>query len=55
MNHVPDAVIAQNLGHVDTRMVQRTYGHIGDDFAKQMIRERAPDFDFVIDRKVRSI
>ena len=55
MNHVPDAVIAQNLGHVDTRMVQRTYGHIGDDFAKQMIRERAPDFDFQIDRKVRSI
>ena len=55
MNHVPDAVIAQNLGHVDTRMVQRTYGHIGDDFAKTMIRERAPDFDFHIDRKVRSI
>jgi len=55
MNHVPDAVIAQNLGHVDTRMVVRTYGHIGDDFAKQMIRERAPDFDFHIDRKVRSI
>jgi integrase len=55
MNHVPDAVIAQNLGHVDTRMVQRTYGHIGEDFAKQMIRERAPDFNFHIDRKVRSI
>ena len=37
-------VVAANLGHSDTRMVERHYGHLADKFKKEMIRATAPTF-----------
>jgi len=37
-------VLAENLGHSDTRMVEKHYGHLADDFKRKMIRETAPKF-----------
>ena len=47
MNGVPMIVIAQNLGHADTRMVERHYGHLADDFITAEIRRGAPRFGAV--------
>jgi integrase len=41
---VPLQMVAKNLGHVDTRMVERHYGHLDEDHVTQTIRERAPRF-----------
>jgi integrase len=37
-------VLAGNLGHSDTRMVEKHYGHLADDYKRKMIRETAPKF-----------
>jgi integrase len=42
-NGVPLLVLASNLGHVDTRMIERTYGHIIEDERKKMLHEGIPD------------
>src|SRR5262249_53665410 len=42
----PLMVVAQNLGHTDTRMVQKHYGHLAPTFVAQQIREKAPTFGF---------
>jgi integrase len=44
MNGVPLQVIAQNLGHVDTRMVERHYGHMARSHVVDAIRAGAPRF-----------
>jgi len=44
MNGVPLMVVARNLGHADTRMVERHYGHLADDFIASEIRRGAPRF-----------
>ena len=44
MNGVPLTVVAENLGHVDTRMVQAHYGHMEDSFIRSAIRRGAPDY-----------
>lgn len=44
MNGVRMLVVAQNLGHRDTRMVERYYGHLSDSYKAEMIRSRAPVF-----------
>lgn len=44
MNGVPLLVVAQNLGHVDTRMVERHYGHLTQSYKAQMIRAHGPSF-----------
>jgi integrase len=41
---VPLHVLARNLGHVDTRMVERVYGHLEDSYVRDAIREGAPRF-----------
>ncbi len=46
MNGVPLMVVARNLGHVDTRMVERHYGHLAPSFIVDAIRAGAPRFDF---------
>ena len=45
-------VLAQNLGHSDTRMVEKHYGHLTDDYKRNMIRETAPTFGIELDRNV---
>lgn len=42
MNGVPLVVVAENLGHRDTRMVQEHYGHMEDSFIRNAIRSGAP-------------
>ncbi len=48
-------VLAQNLGHSDTRMVERHYGHLDDDYKRDMIRATAPTFGIEIDDKVADL
>jgi integrase len=44
MNGVPLMVVAKNLGHVDTRMVEKHYGHLAPSFIAEAIRAGAPRF-----------
>jgi hypothetical protein len=44
MNKVPLMVVAQNLGHADTRMVEKHYGHLAPSFVADAIRAGAPPF-----------
>jgi integrase len=44
MNGAPALVVAKNLGHSDTRMVERHYGHLADSFVANAIRAAAPTF-----------
>jgi hypothetical protein len=44
MNGVPLLVVAKNLGHADTRMVERHYGHLSVSFITDAIRAGAPRF-----------
>ena len=44
MNGVPLMVVARNLGHSDTRMVERHYGHLSGGFVADAIRAGAPRF-----------
>ena len=37
-------VVAQNLGHADTRMVEKHYGHLAQSFVADEIRRTAPSF-----------
>ena len=47
MNGAPLMVVARNLGHADTRMVEKHYGHMSNDFVADAIRAAAPRFDEV--------
>jgi integrase len=55
MNGVPLLVIAKNLGHTDTRMVEKHYGHLAPSYIADAIRAGAPKFGFKPDRKVRQL
>jgi integrase len=44
MNQVPLMVVAKNLGHADTRMVEKHYGHLAPSFVADAIRAGAPRF-----------
>jgi integrase len=44
MGGVPLTVVARNLGHSTTRMVETTYGHLGSDYIADAIRRGAPRF-----------
>jgi integrase len=44
MNGVPLLVVAKNLGHRDTRMVELHYGHLAQDYVAATIREFGPRF-----------
>jgi len=51
----PLLVVARNLGHSDTRMVERHYGHLAPSYIADAIRAAAPKFDIKPDRKVALI
>jgi integrase len=55
MNGVPLMVVAKNLGHRDTRMVERHYGHLAPSYIADAIRAGAPKFGFKPDRKVAAL
>ena len=44
MSGVPLMVVARNLGHVDTRMVEQHYGHLAPSYVAEAIRAGAPRF-----------
>lgn len=46
MNGAPLHVIGANLGHVDTRMVEKHYGHLAPSYVADQIRRHAPKFGF---------
>ena len=46
MAGVPLMVAAKNLGHADTKMVERHYGHLAPSFVADAIRAGAPRFGF---------
>jgi integrase len=53
MNGVPLLVVAKNLGHSDTRMVEKHYGHLAPSYVADAIRTSAPKWDIRHDTKVR--
>ena len=55
MNDVPLLVVAQNLGHADTRMVERHYGHLRRSYVADAIRAGAPKFGFFKPSNVRPL
>jgi integrase len=52
MGGVPMLVVAENLGHVDTRMCERHYGHLARSHKREMIRNHAPRFGIAAEGKV---
>jgi hypothetical protein len=52
MNGVPLLVVAKNLGHSDTRMVEKHYGHLAPSYISDAIRRGAPKFGFKPNRRV---
>jgi integrase len=54
MNNVP-VMVAKNLGHSDTRMVEKHYGHLAPSYVADEIRAGAPQFGFRRDQKVAAL
>jgi integrase len=44
MAGLPLLVVAKNLGHADTRMVEKHYGHLAPSYVADVIRKHAPRF-----------
>ena len=44
MAGVPLMVVSRNLGHADTRMVEKHYGHLAPSYVADAIRAGAPRF-----------
>jgi integrase len=55
MAGAPLMVVARNLGHNDTRMVEKHYGHLAPSYVADAIRAAAPKFGIKPERKVVSI
>ena len=55
MNGTPLMVVAGNLGHADTRMVEKHYGHMTEDYMDEAIRRGAPRFGMVAPSNVAAI
>jgi integrase len=52
MAGVPLMVVAKNLGHADTRMVEKHYGHLAPSFVADAIRAGAPRYDVKVDKRL---
>jgi integrase len=55
MAGAPLMVVARNLGHADSRMVERFYGHLSATYVANAIRAAAPRFGIAKDQKVAPI
>ena len=55
MGGVPLLVVAKNLGHSDTRMVEKHYGHLEPNYIADAIRAGAPKFGFTPDPTVTTL
>jgi integrase len=52
MAGMPLMVVAKNLGHGDSRMVEKHYGHLSESFIVSEVRRAAPRFNIKRNRKV---
>jgi len=55
MNGAPLMIVARNLGHADTRMVEKHYGHLAPSYISDAIRAGAPRFGFQPNKKVATL
>jgi integrase len=55
MNGVPMQVVSENLGHSDTRMVEKHYGHLAPSHKRDAIRAGAARFGVVAASNVRPL
>jgi integrase len=55
MNGVPLMIVAKNLGHADTAMVEKHYGHMAPSFVADAIRAGAPKFGIEVEANVHAI
>ncbi len=51
----PLSVVGNNLGHKDTRMVEKHYGHLADDYVAQVIRSTAPTLGIAKPSNVKAL
>jgi integrase len=47
MSGVPTHVVSKTLGHADTKMVEKTYGHLCPSYLATEIKAKAPRFGTV--------
>src|SRR5258708_6519599 len=55
MNGMPLKVVAENLGHTTTKMVEKHYGHLAPSFIGDAVRRYAPSFRLANEGKVRKL
>jgi integrase len=55
MNGMPLIVVAKNLGHASTVMVERHYGHLSDTYIDEAVRAHAPRFGAVAASNVKPL
>jgi integrase len=55
MNGTPLMVVAKNLGHSDTRMVEKHYGHLAPNYIADEIKKGAPTFGIEPEHGVASL
>lgn len=55
MAGTPMIVVSGNIGHTDTRMVEKHYGHLADEYRSNAIKAGVPSWGGADDRKVRAI
>lgn len=55
MSGMPLMVVAKNMGHSDTRMVEKHYGHLAPSYVVDAVREHAPTFGFRPDKRITPI
>jgi integrase len=55
MAGVPLLVVARNLGHTDTKMVEKHYGHLAPSYVADAIREHAPKFGRLKETNLRAM
>jgi integrase len=53
MNGMPLRVVARNMGHSDTRMVELHYGHLAPSFISDAVRAHAPRFGITSNENVK--
>jgi len=44
--------VGRNLGHADTRMVGKHYGHLAPSYVAEAVRAGAPKFGFEPDKTI---
>ena len=55
MSGMPLLLVAENLGHADTRMVEKHYGHLTQSYKDAMFEKHAPRFGAVEESNVISM